>query len=355
MAFATLEDYNGEIEVTFFSGAWEKCAGKIEADKVAVLKGKIEYQKDKDRTSFLADEYLEPEAAETAAREEEAKARKWEKYRNAWKYMADLKLDKAAKAEKGNYTIMGILKSLREFTDKKGNEMAFGSLRDYSGEIDLVFFSSVWKECKDFLVVDEMTALKGNIDPAGDKNPAKPSFKVSSVPDLGRLVRAAAKKAAAELKPVGAGGGGAHGIEDDAIPGEETAAELAAAEIAAYDEPDTGEAAFEDLFPGDDFSDDSDEDLALAATSAAVPAAAALRPPAPSFTEYHVRLAANPAGREKDLAPLLEIVKANPGAAALLIHVPVARGERVVRGASGIGCTVDALSRCAEVAEAWAV
>jgi DNA polymerase-3 subunit alpha len=346
MAFATLEDYNGEIEVTFFSGAWEKCAGKIEADTVAVLKGKIEYQKDKDRTSFLADEYLEPEAAETAAREEEAKARKWEKYRNAWKYMADLKLDKAVKAEKGNYTVIGILKSLREFTDKKGNEMAFGSLRDYSGEIDLVFFSSVWKECKDFLVVDEMTALKGNIDPAGDKNPAKPGFKVSSVPDLGRLVRSAARKAAArpamEPEPAGAVGGGAHGIEDDAIPGEETA---------AYDEPDNGEAAFEDLFPGDDSNDDSDED----STQVAAPAAVYVAPPVLSFTEYHVRLAANPAGREKDLAPLLEIVKTHPGAAALLIHVPVARGETVVRSASGIGCTVDALSRCAEVAEAWAV
>jgi DNA polymerase-3 subunit alpha len=330
MAFAVLEDYNGEIEVTFFSGAWEKCAGVIENDKVAILKGKIEHQKDKGRTSFLADEYLAPETAEAAAREEETKARKWEKYRNAWKYMADLKLDKAAQAEKGNYTVIGLLKSLREITDKKGNKMAFGVLQDYSGEIDLVFFSSVWKDCKDFIVVDEMTALKGTIDPKNDKNPAEPSFKISSVPDLGRLIRAAARKAAAEPERAG-------GDADAGIPDDELAAGLApAGAIAVYDESGAEDAFFAATFPDADYSEDDTDDAAGGSGDAATAPPVTEFQALPEIREYHVRLAAN------------------PGGAALLIHVPVSQGEKVIRSASGIGCAVDALSGCAEVAEAWA-
>ncbi|MDR0377583.1 MAG: DNA polymerase III subunit alpha [Spirochaetaceae bacterium] len=197
MAFVTLADYNGEIEGIFFSGAWEACQNKIEAGNVAILKGKLEYQKDKDRYNFLAEEWVSPEDAEAAAAQAEAQARKWDKYRNVWQYKADLKLANPASAAKGTYTIAGFLTSLREFTDKKGNEMAFGTLKDFEGEIDLVFFASVWKECKDLLTVDEFTVLKGSIDPANDKNPEKPGFKASSVPDLARLMRAAAKENAA--------------------------------------------------------------------------------------------------------------------------------------------------------------
>ncbi|MDR2742115.1 MAG: DNA polymerase III subunit alpha [Treponema sp.] len=198
MAFTTLADYNGEIEAVFFAGAWEKCQSKIEADKVAILKGKIEYQKDKDRYSFLAEDWVGPEEAESVAAQAEAQARKWDKYRNVWKYKADLKLSNPASAAKGTYTIAGFLTSLREFTDKKGNVMAFGTLKDFEGEIDLVFFASVWKDCKDLLTVDEFVVLKGSIDPANDRNPEKPGFKVSSVPDLTRLMRAAAKENVAD-------------------------------------------------------------------------------------------------------------------------------------------------------------
>ncbi|MDR0386987.1 MAG: DNA polymerase III subunit alpha [Treponema sp.] len=197
MAFATLSDYNGEIEMIFFPGPWERCQNKIEAGEVAILKGRLEYQKDKDRYNFLAEDWVSPEEAEAVAAQAEAQARKWDKYRNVWKYKTDLKLSNPASASKGTYTIAGFLTSLREITDKKGNPMAFGTLRDFEGEIDLVFFASVWKECKDILTVDEFTVLKGNIDPANDKTPEKPGFKVSSVPDLTRLMRAAAKEDAA--------------------------------------------------------------------------------------------------------------------------------------------------------------
>ena len=73
--------------------------------------------------------------------------------------------------------------------------MAFGTIQDNRGEIDLVFFARTWENCKALVAVDEMLALKGTIDPRKDKNPLKPGFVVSSIQDLNRLVRLAAKKA----------------------------------------------------------------------------------------------------------------------------------------------------------------
>ncbi|MCL2763746.1 MAG: DNA polymerase III subunit alpha [Treponema sp.] len=63
MAFASIADYNGEIEVTFFSGPWEKCQNLIKNDDVVILKGRIDYQKDKDKYSFLAENIIEKQEA----------------------------------------------------------------------------------------------------------------------------------------------------------------------------------------------------------------------------------------------------------------------------------------------------
>ena len=105
-----------------------------------------------------------------------------------------LDLGMLSKAESGNYMIIGSIKSLRTHVDKKGKEMAFGTLQGPGGEIDLVFFSRTWENCKALAVVDAITAIKGSIDSA--RNPQKPSFVVSSIQDVNRLVRSAAKKAA---------------------------------------------------------------------------------------------------------------------------------------------------------------
>ena len=61
MAFASLADYNGEIDLVFFTAAWEKYQNEIEADKILILKGKIDYQKDKDKYSFIVDSILKKE------------------------------------------------------------------------------------------------------------------------------------------------------------------------------------------------------------------------------------------------------------------------------------------------------
>jgi DNA polymerase-3 subunit alpha len=300
MAFATLSDYNGEIEVTFFSGAWERCQDKIEADKVAMLKGKIEYQKDKDRRSFIADDWVSVNEADETAKEEEARFRKWDKYRNIRIYARELDLRildlaAAAKAEAGTYTIVGLIKSLRTHTDKKGNEMAFASLQDDRGEIDLVFFSRTWEKCKAVVDVDEILALKGTIDPAKDRNPEKPGFMVSSIQDINKLIRMSAKAEETAKK------------EAEKAPG---AAEVAAAEAAA------------------------------------------------GKREVHIRLNQETAEREENLYPLRDYLFGHSGSCSVFIHVPASAGETVIRTATQIRTSpepaaLEAITLCAGVADVW--
>jgi DNA polymerase-3 subunit alpha len=297
MAFATLSDYNGEIDVTFFSGAWDRCQDKIEADKVAILKGKIEYQKDKDRRGFIADDWVNVKEADEAAREEEARSRKWDKYRNIRTYARELELripdlGAAGKIPAGTYTIVGLIKSLRALVDKKGNDMAFGTLQDDRGEeIDLVFFSRTWENCKAVAEVDEIIALKGSIDPSRDRNPEKPGFVVSSIQDINKLIRAAAKAA--------------------------------------------GEAAKKG-------TEKNEEE----------PSAAA------SYQEVHIRLNQEAAAREENLYPLRDYLFGHSGSCSVFIHVPAFAGETVIRTATQISASaepaaIEALTICAGVAEVW--
>jgi DNA polymerase-3 subunit alpha len=201
MAFASLEDFNGEIELTFFSGPWERCQNIVKNDSVAILKGKIDYQKDKDRYSFLVDSVIRESEASAVIKEVKELDEKNKLHRNTWLYMADLKSTFITQAKKGNYTVIGNLSSIREFKDKKGNDMAFGTLKDFEGEIDLIFFSKVYADCRHLLKLDEMTAFKGNIDPENEQKPGKVSFKVTSMADFPALSRNAAKKAGANEKP----------------------------------------------------------------------------------------------------------------------------------------------------------
>jgi DNA polymerase-3 subunit alpha len=201
MAFAALEDYNGEIEVTFFSGPWERLQNVIKEDSVVILKGKIDYQKDKDRYSFLADGVISKNEVPLVVKEIKELEEKNKLHQNTWLYMADLKSGMIKGAKKGSYTIIGYLKSLREFKDKNDNDMAFGTLQDFEGDIDLVFFSRAYSECRNLLKIDEITAFKGNIDPENERDPQKISFKVSSIADFAQLTRVASRRKTAGEEP----------------------------------------------------------------------------------------------------------------------------------------------------------
>ena len=311
MAFATLADFNGEIEVTFFPRVWEQCRTHVEADKVVILRGKIEYQKKRGLRGFIVDDWVSPQELDKACAEQETQERKWEKFRTAWTYMADLKSGNIANTEKGRYTILGFLKNLREFKDKNGNEMAFGTLQDFEGEIDLVFFSKDWSQCRDFLNLDEFVALRGTIDPENDRNRQKPGFRVTGIADLASLTRSAERKAAAGEKP----------------PQAQNAAAPQPAANPAYDA--------------------SRENRAFNSTTGNSGGAAAV----------HIRLRDGAENSDEELRVLRNCLAHNSGGSPVFIHLRAGPDEKLIRAAAGINAMQDSvleiLNNCGAVAQAW--
>jgi DNA polymerase-3 subunit alpha len=110
-------------------------------------------------------------------------------YAEAWEQFVKLDLAAAAKAPEGEYTLIGILSSLRPIRTKNGKDMAFASLADFRGEIDLVFFPRAWEFSRDKVMENRCVAVKGRLDKSRDK----PGFQVSSVLETAKLKRKAAK------------------------------------------------------------------------------------------------------------------------------------------------------------------
>jgi len=307
MAYMTLADYNGEIEAIFFSKVWEKFHDRVETDEIAIFRGKIDFQKGKEKHSFVVETIVNFSEAENVIAEEDVLAKKREKFRSAWLYMADLKASTLSIAEKGSYTIVGQLASMRETQDKNGNDMAFGTLKDFQGDIDFVFFSKAWNENRDLLHVGEFVAFKGNIDPANDRNPQKPSFKVSSVKDITSLCRAAAAKAAAGEEP----------------------------KVLATEDRD---------------------DANVSAARPSRPAEVA-----ESFTlqAVHIRLDNDAAKKDDGILPLRNYLAGNPGPCPVFIHVHVSGDiEKIIRTTDGLSIEAEkealgVLEGCTGVAKAW--
>jgi DNA polymerase-3 subunit alpha len=297
MAYAALEDYNGEIEVTFFSRTWEACEDRIQDDKVAILRGKIEYQRNKDKYGFIADSLIDVREAQSVIEEEEAHQKKREKFRNVWLYTADLKSGSLAKAGKGSYTVIGQLTGLRETLDKNGEDMAFGTLQDFEGDIDLVFWAKTWKESRELLNLGEFVALKGSLDPERDRNPQKPSLKVSKVDDLAALSRSAARKAEAGEQPK------VHPLESQAEKVQNS--------------------------PNAEHS-------------------------APPLNEIHIRLENGAADRDEGIQPLRNYLMGNHGPCPVYIHI----GEKIIKANKGLSLEAEkealgVLEGCIGVAQSW--
>jgi DNA polymerase-3 subunit alpha len=240
-------------------------------------------------------------------------------FADAWEQFVKLDLSKPESAPEEEYTLIGILSSLRPITTKAGKDMAFGSLADYRGEIDLVFFPRAWTNSKEKLTENQCVALKGKLD----KSREKPSFQVSSVLETDKLRKKAAKNAVSAERP-----------------GEETGPDTETLAAQAYGSPDVARE-----------------------TSLQIP-------PAPVWRELHIRLKDAACEREENLYSLRDYLYDNSGPCSVFIHVPEAAetatvdsgsagtAETVIRAASGIGVTADApcieaLSLYAAVAEVW--
>jgi DNA polymerase-3 subunit alpha len=310
MAFGSLSDYRGEIDLAFFEKTWENCRDSINGGDFIALKGRLDLQRGKpsirvdsilppDRLKIKENllEYCSPEGGPqsvwTAADNSTVDLKGLDNYKEAWEQFVTLDLSKPEQGtENGEYTLIGILTRLNPIIAKKNNKpMAFGSLTDYKGKIDLVFFPNTWETCRDNVEENRCIAVKGRLDKSRDKL----SFKVGSALEIGKLRRKAAKMSS------------------------ETAVDRDGAETS---------------FPA--------------------------APPAPSFREVHIRLEQAAAEREEDLFPLRDFLYKASGPCEVYIHLNLPEGERVIRTTTQIGAaatteSIDALTHCAGVAEVWRV
>lgn len=62
------------------------------------------------------------------------------------------------------YIALGIIHGLKIIRTKKGDEMAFAQLQDFSGDIDLTFFPKTWERIKNQIHEDAAYAFRGKVD-----------------------------------------------------------------------------------------------------------------------------------------------------------------------------------------------
>jgi DNA polymerase-3 subunit alpha len=78
---------------------------------------------------------------------------------------ADLDLTKTDKLSSNRiYTIIGVLREVKEIQTRTGKRMAFCSLEDYRGTIEVVVFPDVFEKSHDSLEADRIVAVKGKVD-----------------------------------------------------------------------------------------------------------------------------------------------------------------------------------------------
>jgi DNA polymerase III subunit alpha len=101
-----------------------------------------------------------------------------DEYRSFWNKCTNLKLDKAFRASsEKDYTIMGMIKGVRSIMTKKGSKMAFATVEDFNGSIDLVLFSKTFEKYAHLLEDDKVLGFTGQID----LSRSEPSFKVKEI------------------------------------------------------------------------------------------------------------------------------------------------------------------------------
>ena len=77
------------------------------------------------------------------------------------------------------YVALGMITEIRTIVTKKQTTMAFGKLQDYSGFIDLTFFSKTWNELQGKIETGKIYAFRGKVDGSRET----PSFNVDSMED----------------------------------------------------------------------------------------------------------------------------------------------------------------------------
>lgn len=86
-------------------------------------------------------------------------------YRVRWRNSVDLNISKASRAAPEKvYSILGLLKGIRSIITKKGTQMAFATLEDYNGSIELLFFDEAYEKYRERLIEESIVGILGKVD-----------------------------------------------------------------------------------------------------------------------------------------------------------------------------------------------
>jgi DNA polymerase III subunit alpha len=94
------------------------------------------------------------------------------------------------------YIALGMMMELRTIRTKKGTEMAFGKLQDYSGSIDVTFFPKTWETMRMTVHNDGVYAIRGKVDGSRDT----PSLIADSIEDPNQLQTRSIQEVHVELE-----------------------------------------------------------------------------------------------------------------------------------------------------------
>ncbi|MCB0035173.1 MAG: DNA polymerase III subunit alpha, partial [Anaerolineales bacterium] len=104
--------------------------------------------------------------------------------------------------------LAGMISTLRPYTTKKGDPMAFATLEDLDGKMDLVLFPRTWQACRDDVSVDQVMLVTGKVQVKGEDinlivDRVETNLEIAQDADATRRPAAPAPKpAAAEPAPV---------------------------------------------------------------------------------------------------------------------------------------------------------
>ena len=82
-----------------------------------------------------------------------------EPYRRDWEAFANLPLNNRDVQQARQYKVIGVVVSIRHHQDRKGKQMLFGSIEDFTGKADFTVFASVYEQYHHLLKPEEVLML----------------------------------------------------------------------------------------------------------------------------------------------------------------------------------------------------
>ncbi|MFQ5454406.1 MAG: OB-fold nucleic acid binding domain-containing protein, partial [Candidatus Zixiibacteriota bacterium] len=95
-----------------------------------------------------------------------------DKYKDELTYFTTFRIGNLSQAVDGReVTIGGIITAVKNMIDKKGNPMAFVTIEDYSGSVELILFSDCYEKNNEYINVETMVLVTGRISTREEETP----------------------------------------------------------------------------------------------------------------------------------------------------------------------------------------